>query len=129
MAIHKISDTTLRALKPDASLVDGKARLDDGGGLYLLLAVKGGGRAWRLDYTIDGKRKTISLGTYPDTTLKLARKQADAARKDIAAGTDPSAKRQASKAAQKTLIQAEKREASGLPSITSFEFVAREWYS
>jgi len=46
MAIHKISDTTLRALKPDASLVDGKARLDDGGGLYLLLAVKGGGRAW-----------------------------------------------------------------------------------
>jgi len=128
VAIHKISDTTLRALKPDVSLVDGKARLDDGGGLYLLLAVKGGGRAWRLDYTIDGKRKTISLGTYPDTTLKLARKQADAARKDIAAGTDPSAKRQANKAAQKTQIQADKREASGLPSVTSFEFVAREWY-
>jgi len=36
--------------------------------------------------------------------------------------------RQASKAAQKTLIQAEKREASGLPSVTSLEFVAREWY-
>lgn len=73
MAIHKISDTTLRALKADADTIDGKKRLDDGGGLYLLLAVKGGGRAWRFDYTIASKRKTISLGTYPDTTLKLAR--------------------------------------------------------
>jgi len=128
MAINKISDTTLRALKSDATTHNGKTRLDDGGGLYLLLAVKGGGRAWRLDYTINGKRKTISLGKYPDTTLKVAREFAEAARKEVAAEIDPSEARKADKAAQKVQILADKREASGLPSINSFEFVAREWY-
>jgi hypothetical protein len=61
MAINKISDTTLRSIKSTVETFEGKKRLDDGGGLYLLLAVKGGGRAWRFDYTIEGKRKTISL--------------------------------------------------------------------
>lgn len=41
MAIHKISDTTLRALKPSTDNIDGKLRLDDGSGLVLLLAIKG----------------------------------------------------------------------------------------
>jgi len=103
MALHKISDTTLRALKPDAKAVNGKKRLDDGGGLYLLLEVKGGGRAWRLDYTFAGKRKTISLGTYPDTTLKIARQHADAARKLIAAGPDPSEARKTTTAQRKAV--------------------------
>jgi hypothetical protein len=97
MAINKISDTTLRALKSDATTHNGKSRLDDGGGLYLLLAVKGGGRAWRLDYTINGKRKTISLGKHPDTTLKVAREFAEAARKEVAAEIDPSEARKADK--------------------------------
>jgi integrase len=128
MAIHKISDTTLRALKANDKTVDGKKRLDDGGGLYLLLEVKGGSRAWRFDYTIAGKRKTISLGTYPDTSLKLARQHADAARKQVAGGIDPSESRKVKKAAEQTLIQTGKREAQGLPAVDSFEFVAREWY-
>jgi hypothetical protein len=29
------------------------------------------------DYTFEGRRKTISLGTYPATTLALARKKAE----------------------------------------------------
>jgi len=128
MAIHKISDTTLRALKPSTDNIDGKLRLDDGGGLVLLLAVKGGSRAWRFNYTIAGKRKTLSLGTYPDTTLKLARQKADAARKQVAEGIDPSDVRKEKKNAQQTQIDAKKREAAGLPIIDSFEFVAREWF-
>ncbi len=128
MAIHKISDTTLRALKADADTIDGKKRLDDGGGLYLLLAVKGGGRAWRFDYTIASKRKTISLGTYPDTTLKLARQQAEIARKEVAAGIDPSESRKSKKAGEKSAILTGKREAAGLPAVESFECIAREWY-
>lgn len=128
MAINKISDTTLRGLKATATTHNGKGRIDDGGGLYLLLAVKGGGRAWRLDYTISGKRKTISLGKYPETTLKVARDFAEQARKEVAAGIDPSESRKASKATQRAELAAEKREASGLPSIDSFEYVAREWY-
>jgi len=81
MAINKISDTTIRSIKKDTTTIDGKKRLDDGGGLYLLLEVKGGGRAWRLNYSVGGKCKTLNLGICRDTTLKLAREKADAARK------------------------------------------------
>jgi integrase len=128
MAMHKISDTTLRSLKPNTDNIDGKQRLDDGGGLVLLLAVKGGGRTWQLNYTLAGKRKTISLGTYPDTTLKLARNKADIARKQIAEGIDPSDTRKQTKVVQQTQIAEEKREASGLPAIDSFAHVALEWF-
>lgn len=128
MAMNKISDTVLRSLKANANEINGKKQLQDGGGLYLLLAVKGGGRAWRFDYTINGKRKTISLGMYPGTTLALARTKAQEARESVAAGIDPSAARKATKADQVSQIESEKRGKSGLPSIGSFEYVARQWF-
>lgn len=123
-----LSDTTLRALKAHATSHNGKKRLDDGGGLYLLMCVKGTGRAWRFDYTIGGKRKTISLGTYPETTLALARTKAVAARAEVAGGIDPSETRKKLKATQQNKIASEKRELAGLPSAYSFEYVAQEWY-
>jgi integrase len=110
------SDTTIRNIKPG----DGRKRLTDGEGLYLLLFVKGGAHGWRFDYSIHGKRKTLSLGTYPATGLKLAREKADAARQLVAAGIDPSEDRQAKKAEHAD-------RASGAQSNT-FEAVAREWY-
>lgn len=128
MAKELLSDTTLRALKDTDTTYNGKKQLHDGSGLYLLLNIKGKGRAWRFDYTIDGKRKTISLGTYPDTTLKLARSKADIARKQVAAGIDPSITRKEKKAAQQTQIAEERREASGLPAIDSFVHIALEWF-
>jgi len=40
--------------------------------LYLLLFADGGSsHGWRFDYSFEGKRKTISFGTYPDTALHL----------------------------------------------------------
>ena len=80
-----ISDTTIRNIKPG----DPRKRLSDGAGLYLLLFVKGGSHGWRLDYSVNGRRKTISLGTYPATTIKLAREKAEAARRCRAASTEP----------------------------------------
>ena len=127
MAINKISDTTLRALKSTAAEFDGKKRLDDGGGLYLLLAVKGGGRAWRFDYTFQSKRKTISLGTYPDTSLKLARKKAEAARQELAEGIDPSSSRKAQRETYKQNIMEKKRDLTGAPIPNSLEDLALEW--
>lgn len=129
MAMHKISDTTLRSLKPNVESINGRQRLDDGGGLVLLLTVKGGGRAWRFNYTFAGKRKMISLGTYPDTTLKLAREKADKARKQVAAGIDPSEVRKQTRTSQQTQIAAEKRESSGLPPVDSFAHIALEWFN
>lgn len=45
--------------------------------LYLLAAKEKGRRhAWRLDYTFEMVRKTISLDVYPNVSLKLARQKA-----------------------------------------------------
>lgn len=47
--------------------------------MYLLVNPNGS-RWWRFDYRHEGKRKTISFGTYPDTGLKLAREKRNSAR-------------------------------------------------
>jgi len=116
-------DATIKAIKPG----DPRKRLNDGGGLYLLLFVKGGAHGWRLDYSHGGKRKTLSLGTYPDTGLALARRKADDARQLLAAGTDPSEARQANK--QRAAREAEARALAeaGKPGPGTFEHLAREW--
>jgi integrase len=124
MARHLIkSDTVIRNIKPGS-----KGRLKDGDGLYLLL-VPGRAHGWRLDYSIGGKRKTLSLGTYPDTSLKAARDKAAEARQQVAAGIDPSDVRKAGKAEQAKVLEADKRIASGQPPVGSFEEVAREWFA
>ena len=116
-------DSTLKAIKPG----DPRKRISDGEGLYLLLFVKGGAHGWRFDYSHGGKRKTLSLGTYPNTKLAPARQKADEFRRLVAAGTDPSALRQADKAEQHAQAAADAREDQGLPPVNSFEAVAREW--
>ena len=125
MALHLISsDATIKAIRPG----DARKRLTDGGGLFLLLFVKGGSHGWRFDYTFEGRKKTISLGTYPATTLALARRKAEAARRLVAEGFDPSAKRKAERAEHVRANEARHRANEGLPEIDSFEAIAREWY-
>lgn len=123
MPRHLLTDLHLKNIKPD----DTRKRLNDGDGLFLLLSVKGGAHAWRFSYTINGTRKTLSLGTYPDTGLALARRKADEARAQVAAGTDPSDARKAARADREKRREARQREAAGLPPLGSFEDVAREW--
>lgn len=122
--LYTLSDTAIRTVKPG----DPRKRLTDGKGLYLLLFVKGGAHGWRLDYAIHGRRKTLSLGTYPETSLKLARDKADEARRLIAAGTDPSDHRKATRAEAQQERQAEELVAAGQALPGSFEAVAKEWF-
>jgi len=89
-----LTDTALKAAKPKQK----PYKLGDSRGLFLLVH-PGGGRWWRLKYRHGGKEKLLSLGTYPDTSLQLARTKRDEARRLLAAGKDPSAERQAAKAA------------------------------
>jgi hypothetical protein len=70
-----------------------------------------GGRLWRLRYRIGALEKLISLGAYPDVTLKRAREKRDEARRLIADDIDPSAQRKAQRAAL----------------LDTFEGVAQEW--
>ncbi len=86
-------------------------KLADERGMYLLIHPKGG-KWWRLDYRFQGKRKTLSLGTVPDVSLKEARKKRDEARSILEDGADPSYYRASAKAFGED----------------SFEAVAREWY-
>ncbi len=117
-------DTSIKAIKPG----DPRKRLSDGDGLYLLLFVKGGAHGWRFDYSHEGKRKTLSLGTYPATGLGLARQTAEKSRQLVAAGVDPSDERKNNKARAAQKIVREQRTAAGLPEQDSFEHVAREWF-
>jgi integrase len=109
-----LTDTAIRNAKAET-----KARkLFDERGLYLLVSPDRG-KWWRFKYRFGGKEKLLSLGVYPDVGLKQARERRDEARKLVAASLDPSAERQAVKAA---LIASEQRERN------SFEAVAREWF-
>jgi len=63
-----LTNTAIRNAKPAA-----KARkLFDGGGLYLEIAPSGG-KWWRLKYRFEGKKKRLSVGVYPDVSLKACR--------------------------------------------------------
>ncbi len=122
-AINLLDDTTIKTKKPDPAK---SIRLKDGGGLYVLVNPDGA-KWWRLDYTINGKRKTLSLGVYPATTLKAARLKAVKSRELIDAGTDPSDLRKAAKQVQVQQREEERRIDDGLPIAGSFQCVALEW--
>lgn len=125
MARHLIkADVIIRNTKP----ADKTLRLSDGDGLYLLIKPNGA-KWWRLDYSIGGKRKTLSVGVYPDIGLKEARDRADEGRRLVATGIDPSDVRKADKTEQVKALEANRRIAEGLPAIDSFEEVAREWFT
>ena len=119
------SAATLRAIKPGHP----QRRLSDGAGLYLLLFVNGGSHGWRLDYSIHGRRKTLSLGTYPEVSLSEARHKAAAARALVRQGTDPSEVRKQGRQTLRRQQVIERLVAAGQPIPESFEAVAREWYA
>jgi len=91
------------------------AKLADGGGLYLLVKPNGT-KYWRYNYRFAGKRKTLALGVYPDTSLADARKLHKAARETLAKGIDPGEAKRI------------ERITRHLASADSFEAVATEWY-
>ena len=71
-----LTDTKIRNAKPGKK----PTRLFDERGLYLEVS-PAGGKWWRLKYRFGGKEKRLSLGVYPDVTLKDARGRRDEARK------------------------------------------------
>lgn len=107
-----LTDTFVRQVKHTGKAAGDKHT--DGGGMYLL--VKAAGRYWRMDYRHGGKRKTLALGTYPEVSLAKARQKRDKARELLAEGIDPSAAKQAAKAAE------------SVAAANTFEALAREFH-
>jgi integrase len=107
-----LTDTSIRNAKPSEKSI----RLYDSHGLYLEVS-PAGGKWFRLKYRFDGRENRMSLGVYPDVSLKDARVRRDEARKLLASGVNPSENRKAQKSAR----------ADGMAN--SFEVVSREWFA
>ncbi len=107
-----LTDTLIRNAKPGTKPI----KLFDERGLFLLVTPTGG-KWWRFRFMFDGKEKLLSLGVYPDVSLKDARERRDEARKLVANGVNPSENRKIQKSARADLIA------------NSFEVVAREWFA
>ena len=90
-----LTDTELKKAKPREK----PYKLFDGGGLYIEITPNGS-KGWRYKYRINGKEKRISLGVYPEVSLKDARFRHSEQRQLVSQGVDPSEKRKATKLAR-----------------------------
>lgn len=123
-----LADKTIRATLKAAVQVGKPRKISDGGGLVLEARPTGAGW-WRLRYWRDGKEGLLSLGTYPEVSLKDARQRRDDVRKLVAAGKDPSEHRKAEKAERARARESKALADAGLPGPGTFEHVARMWVS
>lgn len=105
-----LTDTAIRNAKPSEK----PKKMFDERGLFLLVQPSGG-KLWRLKYRYLGKEKKLSLGRYPDVSLKTARERRDEARTLLANGADPSS--------VKAELVNEKRDAAE----NTFSTIAREY--
>lgn len=122
MAKHINKDTAYRAAKPKEK----DYMINDGGGLYMLVA-KNGTKSWLFVYSFESKRRKTALGIYPANTLEAARDKALTAAENIAKGVDPAVQKAAHKTAQKLLASNNDRVADGLPILNSFADLTRQW--
>ncbi len=107
-----LTDLTIKKLKPK----DKPYKKSDQDGLYIQVNPTGS-KLWRMNYTYAKKQRTLSIGTYPEISLLEAREKAQAAKKELADGIDPSTAKQT----RKLLKEAE--------HANDFESIAREWHT
>ena len=103
-----LTDSAIRAIKP----LDKPQKLFDGNGLFLFVAPSGT-KSWRVKYYFQGREKLLTLGTYPQLSLREAREACLVAKKQVSTGLDPCAE----KKGKAKCVQA------------TFEAVAREWHA
>lgn len=106
-----LTDTAVRQSKPK----DKDYSITDGDGLSLFVSTRGV-KSWHFRFSWHGKQPRISLGTYPETTLREARELCEKSRALVAKGIDPRAERKQAK------------EAAGESRLNTFESVAERWY-
>ncbi|HEY4083692.1 MAG TPA: integrase arm-type DNA-binding domain-containing protein [Burkholderiaceae bacterium] len=121
-----LSDRAIKAALKRAVEANEPLAVNDGGGLTLEAQASGVGW-WRLRYRVAGKVNRLSVGTYPDTSLALARRKRDDARQMLAAGADPGEAKKAEKLAGATREEHAKLAAEGKALPGTFQFVASEW--
>ena len=104
-------DTAIKNAKP----TDKPYKMQDERGLFVL-AHPNGGKYFRFKYRISGKEKLLTLGVYPEVSLKEARERRDEAKSLLANSVDPGEVKKAQKQARHD------RDAN------TFESVAAKWF-
>lgn len=89
-----LTDTAVRQAKPSERAYT----VSDGDGLALFVHPRGD-KYWHFRYRASGRAQRVSLGTYPEVSLKEARLRREARRK-VAAGVDPREKSEESQRAR-----------------------------
>lgn len=112
----KLTDKQCKNAPPMEPPSKAPRKLADGHGLYLWV-MPNGAKYWRFKYKIEGKERIVSLGVYPEISLKQAREKRAELRHMRHEGLDPmqEQKKQKAVAAQN--------------SANTFEAVARDWYA
>jgi integrase len=106
-----LTNLKLKSLRPAAK----PYKVADEKGLYLLVTPTGSMR-WRYKFRFAGKEKLLSIGVFPEVSLKAARDRRDDARLALRDGKDPSTVKRQEKAGQRAAAE------------NSFEAVARRWH-
>ena len=106
-----LKDLEIKNLKPPEK----PKKLYDEGGLFLYLTPNGL-KSWRHEYAFQGKRSTLTFGTYPEISLKIAREKLVDAKRLLREGIDPGLQK-------KTIHNTQDADTQD-----TFEAVAREWF-
>lgn len=113
MAIRRLSDVAVRALKPGPKV----RKVSDGEGLQLHVQ-PGGSKLWRYAYRLGGKQMGLALGAYPLLSLAEARELHGRLRKALYMGQDPA----------RVLRQEKKAQVEVRARVQTFEDVAKRWF-
>lgn len=108
--MNRLFATSVANAKPR----DRDYKLTDGDGLFLLVRPNGS-KLWRMNYKYLGRHRTLAFGAWPEVSLADARAKRDEARRQVAAGLDPSHERK--------LEQAR----AAISEDNNFRLVAEEW--
>ncbi|MCA6960984.1 tyrosine-type recombinase/integrase [Pectobacterium odoriferum] len=109
-----LTDSKVKNAKP----LEKEYKLTDGFGMHLLVHPNGS-KYWRLSYRFEKKQRILALGVYPSVSLSKARERRDEARKLIADGIDPNAK----KKSEATELKAKR------DNTRAFKVVANLWFT
>lgn len=96
--MNRLSDLEIRKWVKEGNPIAGKS---DGGGLTFTLS-KAGRASWVLRYRYGGKGREVTIGNYPDISLKDARIEATRLRAEVDKGANVAAEKRKSKLAAST---------------------------
>ncbi|MDR0933965.1 MAG: integrase arm-type DNA-binding domain-containing protein, partial [Burkholderiaceae bacterium] len=115
MATNKLKPAFCNHAKPGTHF--------DGGGLYLLVE-KSGKKYWRMQCRVNGKRKLLGFGSYPEVTLANAREERRKAQELIKKGIDPIEHTRQQKVAQEAAERLQAKEEGN-----TFELIAKRLHA